>query len=110
MGERRQGPVEQQGELELVGRVVALGDLQHLVLEGEQDTGVDLEGEVQVERAAARLLGVQVDLPGLTQGVGLDEVALVVDVEPVVHGVVLEIGDEPGDIDHGQGPQIATRW
>jgi hypothetical protein len=35
-------------------------------------------------------------------------VALVVDVEPVIHRVVLEIGDEPRDIDDGQGPQPAT--
>ena len=56
---------------------------------------------MQVERAAAGLLGVQVDLPRLAQGVGLDEVALVVHVEAVVDGVVLEVGDEPGDVDGG---------
>jgi hypothetical protein len=51
---------------------------------------------VQVERAAAGLLGVEVDLPRLAQRVGLDEVALVVHVEAVVDGVVLEVGDEHG--------------
>ena len=61
---------------------------------------------MQVERAAARLLGVQVDLPGLAQRVGLDEVALVVHVEAVVDGVVLEVGDEPGDVDGGHGPSL----
>jgi hypothetical protein len=53
---------------------------------------------VQVERPAAPLLGVQVDLPDLAQGVGLDEVPLVVDVEPVVNGVILQVCDVPGDI------------
>ena len=47
------------------------------------------------------LLGVEVDLPGLAQGVGLDEVALVVHVEPVRDGVLLLLGDEAGDIDDG---------
>ena len=64
---------------------------------------------MQVERAAAGLLGVQVDLPRLAQRVGLDEVALVVHVEAVVDGVVLELGDEPGDVDGGHGqPATAT--
>ena len=57
--------------------------------------------EVEVERPAARLLRVEVDLPRLAQGVGLDEVPLVVHVEPVVDGVVLEVGDEAGHVDDG---------
>ena len=32
--------------------------------------------------------------------------ALVVDVEAVVDGVVLEVGDEPGDVDDGHGPSL----
>ena len=56
---------------------------------------------MEVEWPVARLLGMQIDLPGLTQRVGLDEVAFVVDVEPVIGGVVLQIGNEAGDIDHG---------
>ena len=52
-------------------------------------------------RAAAGLLGVEVDLPRLAQRVGLDEVALVVHVEAVVDGVLLEVGDEAGDVDDG---------
>ena len=57
---------------------------------------------MEVEGDVARLLRVQVDLPGLAQRVGLDEVPLVVDVEAVVDGVVLEFGDEPGDVDGSQ--------
>ena len=72
------------GKWNVVRRVVVLGQPGDDVLERQQDPGVDLEREVQVERAAARLLGVQVDLPRLAQRVRLDEVPLVVDVEPVV--------------------------
>ncbi len=61
--------------------------------------GIDLEREVQVDRTVARLLGVEVDLPQLAQRVRLDEVPLVVHVEPVVDGVALQFGDESGDID-----------
>ena len=56
---------------------------------------------MKVERSVARLLGMEVDLPRLAQRVGLDEVAFVVHVEPVIGGVVLQIGDEAGDVDHG---------
>ena len=85
--------------MELVGWLLVLGEEDHGVLEGEEDAGVDVEGEVQVERAAAPLLGVQVDLPDLAERVGLDEVPLVVDVESVVDGMVLQVGDVPGDVD-----------
>ncbi len=64
---------------------------------------------MQVERAAAGLLGMEVDLPRLAQRVGLDEVALVVHVEPVVDGVILEIGDEAGDVDDGHGTSLPRR-
>ena len=45
----------------------------------------------------------QVDLPDLTQGVGLDEVSLVMHVEPMVHGVVFELGYVAGDVDGCHG-------
>jgi fructose-1,6-bisphosphatase/inositol monophosphatase family enzyme len=44
---------------------------------------------------------VEIDLPRLTQRVGLDEVALIVDVEAMVDGVILEFGHISGDVDHG---------
>ena len=71
----------------------------HGVLEPEQGAGVDVERQVEVDGALAGLLGVEVDLPGLAQRVRLDEVALVVDVEAVPDGVVLQVGDEPGHVD-----------
>ena len=82
----------------LVG-LLALGQRHHLVLEGHDGARIDLECEVELERTAARLFGVQVDLPCLAHGVRLDEMPLVVDVEPVIGGVVLQIGDEAGDIE-----------
>ncbi len=50
----------------------------------------------------------EVDLPGLAQRVGLDEVALVVHVEPVVDGVILQVGDEAGHVDDGHEHKPAT--
>jgi len=85
--------------VELVGRLLVFGQQDHGVLEGEEDARVHVESEVQVEGPPAPLLGVQVDLPNLAQRVGLDEVPLVVHVEPVVDGVVLQVGDVAGDID-----------
>ena len=85
--------------MELVGWLLVLGEQHDGVLEGEQDAGVDVEREMQVERPAATLLGVQVDLPDLAQRVGLDEVPLVVHVEPVVDGMILQVGDVAGDVD-----------
>jgi hypothetical protein len=35
----------------------------------------------------------------LAEGIGLDEVPLVVHVESVLGGMLFEIGDEPGDVD-----------
>ena len=97
--QRRQRPREVEREVVLVGRVLDVGPLDHRVLEAEQHARVDLEREVQVDGSLAPLLGVEVDLPVLAQRVALHEVPLVVDVEPVLDRVVLEIGHEPGDVD-----------
>ena len=64
---------------------------------------------MQVEGTAAGLLGMEVDLPRLAKRVGLDEVTLVVHVEPVVDGMVLEVGDEHGDIDGCHAVQTARK-
>ena len=79
-------------------RLVDVVELHHLVLEAEHRPRVDVERQVQVDRPAARLLRVQVDLPQLAQRVGLDEVPLVVDVETVIDRLALEVGDEAGDV------------
>jgi hypothetical protein len=54
---------------------------------------------VEVQGTTAGCLRVQVHLEGLSHRVGLDEVAFVMDVEAVLGGVVLEIGDESSDVD-----------
>jgi hypothetical protein len=56
---------------------------------------------MQVEGAVARVLGMEVHLPRLAQRVGLHEMALVVDMEAVVYGMVLEFRHVPSDIDYG---------
>ena len=85
----------------VVGRVGTFGQIHDGVFERKEYPGVYLKGKVQVERAVAGLLGVQVHLPRLAQGVRLDEVPLVVHVEAVVNGVVLQLRNVPGDIDDG---------
>jgi hypothetical protein len=54
---------------------------------------------VEVERSTTPFLGVEVDLPDLPQRVRLHEVTLIVHVEPVVDGMVLELGHVAGHID-----------
>jgi hypothetical protein len=54
---------------------------------------------VEVDRSGTGLLRVQVDLPQLAQRVGLDEVAFVVHVEPVIDRLTLHIGDESCYVD-----------
>ena len=104
MRQRRQGPREEQLELELARRVVVgIVHLHDGVLEPEQNTRVDLERQVEVDRAIAGLFGMKVDFPHLAQRVGLDEVALVVDMESVVDSVGLQVGNEAGNVDHSHG-------
>src|SRR5215203_772831 len=55
---------------------------------------------MQIDRARTRFLGMEIDLPELTKRVGLDEVALVVDVESVVDRLTLHVGDETCNVDH----------
>ena len=75
------------------------GEVDHRVLEAEQHARVDLQREVEVDRAFAPLLGMEVDLPRLAQRIALDEVALVVHVEAVLDRVILQVGDEAGDVE-----------
>jgi hypothetical protein len=42
---------------------------------------------------------VQIDFPGLAQRVALDEMPLVVHVKAVLDRVILQIGDESGDVE-----------
>src|SRR3984957_7757189 len=116
--ERREGPSEGEREMELVRWFLVLGQKDDGVLEGEEDTGVDIEGEMKVEGAPTPAFGAQDDLPHLAQRVGLDEVPLVVYMESVVDRVILQISHIPGDIDGSHSWQslmavdggAASRW
>jgi hypothetical protein len=85
--------------VELVLRLLVLGEIDDRVFEGEQDARVDVERQVQIKWSAAALLGMKIDFPGLSQRIRLDEVALVVHVEAVIDGVVLDLRDVPGHVD-----------
>jgi hypothetical protein len=52
--------------VELVGRVHVVGKSEDGIFEREQCSGVDVELDVQINWAAATVLGMQVNLPGLT--------------------------------------------
>ena len=63
---------------------------------------------MKIEGTTAGVFGMEIDLPRLAHGVGLDEVTLVVHVECVIDGVVFEVGDEAGNIDDGHGGQATV--
>ena len=87
-GQRWKGPGEGEGKVEFVRGFLLVGEEHHGVFEREEYAGIDVEGQMEVQRAAASLFGMEVDFPDLTQGVRLDEMPLVVYVEPVVNGVI----------------------
>jgi hypothetical protein len=53
---------------------------------------------VNINRTATGRLGVEVNLPRLAEGVGLDKVSLVVNMKAMVYGVVFQVGDKTGHI------------
>ncbi len=66
-GQRRKSPREGEREMVLIGWCDLLGEVEDGILEGEQDPRVHLEREVEIERTAATLFGMQVHLPGLAK-------------------------------------------
>jgi len=98
MGKRRERPCEGEGEVVFVGRLLVVSQPEDGILKGEEDSWIHIEGEVQIDRPSAALLGMKIDLPNLAQRVGLHEMAFVVDVEAVVYGVILEVGYVPGNV------------
>lgn len=99
VAQRRKRPGEHQGKRHSLDRIGGVGKFEHLILELDHDSGVDLEGEVKIERSTTRIFGMQIDLPGLAHGVRLDEMPLVVDMERMIDSVILEIGYETRYID-----------
>ena len=94
--------------MEVVRRLLFLAHPHHGVFEREQHAGIDVEGQMQVERATAPFFGMEVDFPHLAQRVRLDEVSLIVNVEPVVDRVVLQVGHVAGHIDCCHGASLAV--
>jgi len=87
--------------MKLVRWIDLIRKAQHRVLEGEERSGVDVELDVQVDGSATAVLGMQVDFPRLAKRVRLDKVTLVMDVKSVRHRMVLEVCDEPSDVNCG---------
>jgi hypothetical protein len=87
--------------VELVRRVGVVGEAHDRVFEGEQGARIHVEFDVKVDGPPAAIFRVQVNLPGLAQGVGLYEVAFIVHVESVRDRVVLKIRDKPSDVNSG---------
>jgi len=52
------------------------------------------------------LLWVEVDLPELTERIGLDEMSLVVDVKTVINGVIFELGNVASDVNDRHLDQV----
>jgi hypothetical protein len=50
-----------------VGRFFVVGQPEDGVFEREEHSGVNVEGEVQIDRTSATLLGMQVHLPNLSE-------------------------------------------
>ena len=63
---------------------------------------------MKVERTAAGVFGVKIDFPGLAHGIGINEVPLVMHMEGMVDRVVLEISNEPGNVDDRHGGQATV--
>ena len=93
--------------MELVRRILLVAESDEGVFEGEQDSWVNVEGEVEIEWAAAAVFGVKIDLPDLAKRIGLNEVPLIMHMEAVVHRVVLELGDIAGDVDGCHEPDLS---
>ena len=54
---------------------------------------------MEIERATAAIFGVEFHLPDLAQRVGLNEMPLVVHMESMIDGMVLQIGHVSGHVD-----------
>jgi hypothetical protein len=87
--------------MELIGWIDLVRETEHRVFEGEQRPRINVEFDVQVDRSATTVLGMQINLPRLAKRVCLDEMTLVVDVESVRHRMVLKVCDETSDVNCG---------
>jgi myo-inositol-1(or 4)-monophosphatase len=63
---------------------------------------------MEIERTTTTFFGVEINFPDLAKRIRLDEVALVMDVEPVVNRVILEVRHVPGNVDSRHGASLAA--
>ena len=113
VGKWGQRPGEQNREREpRRWAVVDLFETNHLVFETEHRSGVDVEGQMQVDRPGTRFLGVEIHLPQLPERVGLHEVSFVVDVKSVIDRLTLDVGDKSRNVDdcHRFGHYRPVAW
>jgi hypothetical protein len=75
--------------VKLVGRVDVIGKSEDGVFECEQGPGVYVEFDVEINRSAAPVFGMQINFPGLTQRIRLDEMSFIVHVETVSDRMIL---------------------
>ena len=101
--QRREAPREQQRKAQVFRRRLSRVDKRvHLVFERQHHPWIDLQGQMKVERPTARMLGMKVNLEGLTHRVGLHEMAFVVNVKTMMRCMVFQICDETRDINDRQ--------
>jgi len=107
-GKGRQSERNRHRDRDRLVRFAVFADPDDFVFEGDECAWIDLERHVHVEGSVAGTVRVEVDLPRLPVGVGLDEMPLIMDVEAVFGDMVLEVGDETLKVDHCHRPQPAT--
>ncbi len=90
--------------MEFVRRIHFVWEPEHGVFEGQQRSRIDVELNVKVNRTPTPVFRMKIHLPGLTQGIGLDEVTFIVNVESVSNRVVLQVCDETSNINGGHYP------
>jgi hypothetical protein len=60
---------------------------------------------MKVKRTSTRLLGVQVNFPGLAKAISFQEVSFIVNMETMFSSVLFQIGDVAGHVDNShRGP------
>ena len=87
--------------MEFVRWIDVIGKSEHGVFEGEKRSRIDVKLDVQINGSAATVLGVKINFPRLTQGVGLDKMAFIVHVETMGNRVILEVSNKTSNINGG---------
>jgi len=75
--------------VKFVRRVDVIGKSEDGVFEREQGPRVHVKFDVEINRSAAPVLGMEINFPGLTQRIRLDEMSFIVHVETVSDRMIL---------------------